>query len=209
MAVAASRAVPLRAGARAALLVDDLAPLTVTVAATSAQQATLRLDDAAGVPARMLHRRPAAVQVTDAGRVFRAEGAVAMVAGRRGRVRDDVLLFHFAAPELPARRRDPRAVAALPVTFLPERVELPAARGLTVDVSGGGALVRGAAGLGPGAPLTLLFELPDEDLPIPAAGEVVRGTPDGLRGVRLDRLRPADRELLARWVRLRRTPARS
>jgi hypothetical protein len=209
MAVAAPRLVPLSAGGRAALLVDAFAPLGVTVAATGAREATLVLDDdrrTDAVPVRLLHRRRAALEVATDGSRFRADGAVAMVAGPRGRVRERVLTFHFAEPELPARRRDPRAAVALPVTFLPVRAELPPARGVTVDVSGGGALVRSAARLPPGAPLTLLLDLPGEELPIPAAGEVVRATRDGLSGVRLDRLRPADRALLARWVLAQRPP---
>ncbi len=205
MLAAAPRLVALRAGDRAALVVDGLAPLAVTVAATQARAATLVLADPGAVPVRLLHRRRAAVEVAGAVTRFRAEGAVAMVAGRGDRVRGDVVSFLFAPPEPPPRRAAPRAPAVVPVTVVPVRAELPPRRGATVDLSGAGALLRGAAGLEPGAPLSLLLELPGEDLPIPAAGEVVRATADGLRGVRLDRVRPADRALLQRFLATRRS----
>jgi hypothetical protein len=205
MLAAAPRLVALRAGGRAVLLVDGLPGLAVTVAATSGREATLRLDAAAAVPVRLLHRRPAAVEVAGAGARFRAEGAVAMVAGRRGRVREDVVSFLFAPDEPPPRRAAVRAPAVVPVTLVPASADLAPRRGATVDLSGGGALLRGATGLAPGAPLAVLLELPGEDLPIPAAGEVVRATADGLRGVRLDRLRPADRALLQRFLATRRS----
>ncbi len=63
-----------------------------------------------------------------------------------------------------------------------------------------GALLRGPAELADGQELLLHLHLPSEELPIPAKGEVVRHTGDGLLGVRLDRMRDADRELVLRWV---------
>jgi hypothetical protein len=151
------------------------------------------------VPARVLHRKPAAIEVTVEHRRYRGDGFLAMVA-RRGKVRDDAIAFHFTNEESPVRRVYTRAPAVLPVTVVPIRTPFPPSRALTVDISAGGALVRGSAGLEHGTPLLLHLELPDEELPIPAKGAVVRHTADGLTGVRLDTMRDADRELVLEWV---------
>ena len=189
----------LRVNDRVALIVDSFAPLPATVAATERTQAMLVLDGGP-VPARMLHRRPAALETAIQGRRYRADGELAMIAGHRGRAREDAIAFHFGDDERPLRRRETRTPAILPVTLVPVHAELPPARGLTIDVSPGGALLRGPSGLQNGHELLLHLHLPSEDLPIPAKGEVVRRTEDGLFGVRLDRMRDSDRELVLRWV---------
>ena len=191
---------PLRVRDRVALLVEDFAPLPATIAATEREHATLVLDDRGPVPARMLHRRAAAIETALRGRRYRADGELAMVAGRRGRAREDAIGFHFRAPGPPLRRREQRAAAILPVTLVPMHAELAPARGLTLNVSASGALLRGPASLDSGHELLLHLHLPSEYLPIPAKGEVVRRTEDGLVGVRLDRMRDSDRDLVLRWV---------
>ncbi|HEV3001474.1 MAG TPA: PilZ domain-containing protein [Solirubrobacteraceae bacterium] len=190
----------LRVRDRVALLVEDFAPLAATIAATDRAHATLVLDDRGPVPARMLHRRAAAIETAVDGRRYRADGELAMVAGRRGRAREDAIGFHFRAAGPRLRPREARAPAVLPVTLVPVHAELPPARGLTLNVSASGALLRGPAALDSGHELLLHLHLPSEELPIPARGEVVRRTGDGLLGVRLDRMRPADRELVVRWI---------
>lgn len=199
MSVAAPGLLPLRARDRVALVVEAMPVLPATVVATSRREATLLLGPDHALPARMLHRRPAAIEAAVGGRRYRGEGELAMVSGRRGRVRDDTVVFHFAGPAR-LRRRDVRAPAVLPVTMVPVRAQLPPARALTVDISAGGALVRAPAEIASGQELLLHLQLPSEDLPIPAAGEVVRRTPEGFVGVRLDRMRPADRDLVIRWI---------
>lgn len=200
MPAAAPRTVPLRVHDRVALLVEDFAPLPARIAATERAHATLVLDEAP-IPARMLHRRPAAIEAAVDGRRFRADGHLAMVAGRRGRAREDALAFHFGGGAPPRLRpRETRAPAVLPVTLVPVRAELPPARGLTLNVSASGALLRGPDALQSGHELLLHLHLPDEELPIPAKGEVVRRTGDGLVGVRLDRMRETDRDLVLRWI---------
>jgi hypothetical protein len=188
---------PLRAPDRVVLLVDELGAQPATVVATAKSSATLLLDDGA-MPARILHRRRGALERTHEGRRFRGEGDVALAEGRLGRVRDDTVVFHFRPA---SRRADPRAPAVLPVTLVPMDAPISPARALTLDISTGGALVRSAAPLEQGSSLHLHLQLPDEELPIPAAGAVVRRTPEGLLGVRLDRMRPADRELVDAWIR--------
>jgi PilZ domain len=195
----------LRVRDRVALVVEAFAPLAATVAAAERTQATLVLDGAGALPARMLHRRAAAIETAIGGRRYRAEGKLAMVAGRRGKAREDAIAFHFrdAHGGRDGRRlrpREDRTPAVLPVTLVPIHAQLPPARGLTLNVSSGGALLRGPAGLEDGHELLLHLHLPTEELPIPAKAEIVRKTEDGLLGVRLDKMRPADRELVLRWV---------
>ena len=190
----------LRVRDQVALIVDALAPLAATVAATERTQATLVLGSGSPVPARWLHRRPAAIETALEGRRYRAEGELAMVSGRRGKAREDAIAFRFASGSPKMRRRDERAPAVLPVTLVPVQADLPPARGLTLNVSASGALLKGPRELGGGDELLLHLHLPGEQLPIPAHGEVVRRTADGALGVRLDQMRPADRELVLRWI---------
>lgn len=190
----------LRVRDQVALIVESLAPLPATVAATRPTHATLVLDGGGPIPARMLHRRRAAIETAIDGRRYRADGELAMVAGRRGKALDDAVAFHFGGATPKLRPRETRAPAVLPVTLVPVHAELPPARGLTLNVSASGALVRAPAELAGGGELLLHLHLPSEDLPIPAKGEVVRRTQDGLLGVRLDRMRETDRELVMQWI---------
>ena len=200
MAAATSpRLVPLRVHDRVALLVDAFVPLPATVAATDSRSATL-VFASNGVPARVLHKRSATIEAASNGKRYRAEGEVAMAAGRRGRAREDAVVFHFTPAAPPPRRRHERAPAVLPVTVMPTRGDFAPARGLTLDISAGGALVRGPSKLHSGDELLLHLELPTEELPIPARGAVVRESGDGLLGVRLDTMRASDRELVMRWI---------
>jgi hypothetical protein len=192
----APRLLPLRARDQVALLVDELPALPATVVATAHQEATLVLTSAP-LPARMLHRRRATLERSHEGARFRGEGRLAMVAGRRGRVLEDTVLFHFGGEP---RRAHVRRPAVLPVTLVPMAAPAPPSRALTIDVSAGGALVRSGAPLDRGEEVQLHLQLPDEELPVPAAGAVVRRTASGLLGVRLDRMRATDRELVLRWI---------
>jgi hypothetical protein len=206
MPVAAPRLLPLRAPDRVVLVVDDLGAMPATVVATGADEATLLLDGT-GLPARMLHRRRGAVERTKDGVRFRGEGDIVMAAGRRGRVRDDTVVFHFRAADParpPQRRAEPRLAAVLPVTLVPLEAPVAPARALTLDVSLGGALVRSPLELDTGEAVQVHLQLPGEELPVPAAGEVVRRAGDGLLGLHIERMRPADRELVERWIASRR-----
>lgn len=193
-----AQVLPLRTRDRVVLRVEALPGMGATVVETTRTEATLLLDSTS-VPARVLHRRPAAIEVIVEGRRYRGDGFLSMVA-RRGKAREDAVAFHFTNEESPIRRVHTRAPAVLPVTLVPIRAPLPPTRALTVDISAGGALVRGPSDLADGTPLLLHLELPDEDLPIPAKGVIVRRTADGLSGVRLDTMRDADRELVLDWV---------
>jgi PilZ domain len=194
---AAPQILPLRARDRVALLVDDLPAVAATVVGTGRTDATLLLDGAA-LPARMLHRRPATLERALDGRRFRGEGFLSMTAGRRGAVRDDTVVFHFGQAQ---RRLQPRTPAVLPVTLVPMTEPVPPARALTLDLSASGALLRSGSALERGAEVQVHLQLPGEELPVPAAGAVVRRTDSGLLGVRLDRMRDHDRALVERWIR--------
>ena len=198
MTVASPRLIPLRAPDRVVLHVDALPAVPATVVATAAAEATLVLDAGLPLPTRMLHRRRAALERTHDGRRFRGDGDLAMVEGRRGNVLDDTVVFHFRPPQ---RRAQPRSPAVLPVMLVPLDAPVSPARALTLDLSFGGALVRSGAPLEPGADVQVHLSLPSEELPIPAAGAVVRRTSNGLIGVRLDRMRDADRALVESWLR--------
>jgi len=195
--MSAPRMLPLRSPDRVVLFPDDLPAMAATVVATERASATLLLDDG-GMPARMLHRRRGAVERHHDGRRFRGEGDIAMAEGRRGRVREDTIVFHFRPP---SRRAEPRTNAVLPVTVVPLDAPLAPSRALTLDVSPHGALVRVPMQLDPGNTVQMHLQLPGEDLPIPAAGAVVRRTDDGLLGVHLDKMRPHDRDLVESWLR--------
>jgi hypothetical protein len=201
MAVAAPKLLPLKARDQVALVVESFPVLPATVVSTTREEATLLLAPDALLPARMLHRRPASIETAVDGRRYRGDGELAMASGRRGRVRDDTVIFHFEKAGAPLRRQHERSPAVLPVTVVPIRAQLPPARALTVDISAYGALVRTPGQIANGQELLLHLQLPTEELPIPASGEVVRRTPDGLVGVRLDKMRPADRDLVIAWIR--------
>ena len=198
MLAPALQVLSLRPHDRVVVMVESFPALPATVVETSPTEATLLLDPPA-VPVRVLHRKPAAIEVTVEHRRYRGDGFIAMVASR-GKVRNDAIAFHFTNAESPVRRVHPRAPAVLPVTLVPIHTPLTTARALTVDISAGGALVRGSADLEHGTPVLMHLELPDEDLPIPAKGAIVRRTPEGLMGVRLDTMRDSDRALVVDWV---------
>lgn len=201
MAVGASpRLLPLRSGAHVALLVESFPPIPATVATTTRREAMLVLDEGGQVSPRILHKRRASLETAVEGQRYRADGELTMVSGRWGKVREDAVGFHFGTSGPPLRREHTRTPAILPVTFVPVEADLAPARGMTLDVSAGGALVRASTRVEPGSALTLLLELPTDDLPIPARGRVVRSGGRGLHGVQIDRIRPADRERVLEWI---------
>ena len=202
-ATASPRVLPLRSGAHVALLVESLPTIPATVATTTRSEAMLVLDSGQ-VSARVLHKRSASLELAIDGQRYRADGELTMVSGRWGKVREDAVGFHFGTSGPPLRRQHPRTPAILPVTFVPVQTQLAPARGMTLNVSPGGALVKAPAGVAQGGELTLLLQLPDDDLPIPALGQVVRSHGHGVHGLRIERMRDADRERVLEWIELQR-----
>ena len=198
-ATATPRVLPLRSGAHVALLVESFDPMPATVATTSRSEAMLVLESAQ-VSARILHKRRASLELAVEGRRYQAEGELTMVSGRWGKVREDAVGFHFGSSAPPLRRRHARTPAILPVTFVPVQTEIAPARGMTLNVSPGGVLVKAPASVSAGSALTLLLQLPSEDLPVPALGEIVRSHGQGVHGVRIERMRDADRERVLEWI---------
>jgi hypothetical protein len=199
MATASPRLLPLRSGAHVALLVESLSPITATVATTTRREATL-VFDTAQVPPRVLHKRRAALETAVDGQRYRAEGELTMVSGRWGKVREDAVGFTFGTSGPPLRREHSRTPAILPVTFVPVSAEQAPARGMTLDVSPGGVLVRAGTRVDQGSELTLLLELPSDDLPIPARARVVRSGGKGLHGLQIERMRPGDHDRVLEWL---------
>ena len=198
-ATATPRVLPLRSGAHVALLVESFDPLPATVATTSRSEAMLVLESGQ-VSARILHKRRASLELAIEGQRYRAEGELTMVSGRWGKVREDAVGFHFGTSAPPLRRQHTRTPAILPVTFVPVQTDLAPARGMTLNVSPGGVLVKAPAPVSPGSALTLLLQLPSDDLPIPALGEIVRSHGQGVHGVRIERMRDADRDRVLEWI---------
>ena len=198
-ATASPRVLPLRSGAHVALLVESFPAIPATVATTTRSEAMLVLESAQ-VSARILHKRRGALELAIEGQRYRAEGELTMVAGRWGKVREDAVGFHFGTTAPPLRRQHTRTPAILPVTFVPVATDLAPARGMTLNVSPGGALVKAPATVARGKELTLLLQLPSDDLPIPALGQIVRSHANGVHGVRIERMREGDRERVLAWI---------
>jgi hypothetical protein len=142
---------------------------------------------------------------------FEAGGERVRVAGavRRGR-RAGLLRFAAGAgDDLPPRRRAPRMTAALAVALTPlapgGAPAGPARRLLTADVSLGGLGVDvGRWTLAPGAPLAFTLELPTGP-PIEGTARVLR-LEDGIAGLELAHVAPADRARLAAYLIAVRSP---
>ncbi|HEY3189629.1 MAG TPA: PilZ domain-containing protein [Solirubrobacteraceae bacterium] len=81
-------------------------------------------------------------------------------------------------------------------------------RGLTLNLSGGGLLVRGLSGVAAGDELA--FDLRLDLLPARIQGRcrVVRATPDGYHGVQFDEIDEGDRDRLVRFAYQREKAAR-
>src|SRR3712207_5665453 len=132
---------PLNPRDRVVVDVTSLPPFPATVARVANNEATLVLDDGA-VPARVLHKRPAALQMAVGGKQYRGDGVLAMVA-RGGRVRDDAIAFHFLSSQAPMRRVHTRAPAVLPVKVVPLDAPLRPTNALEVGLSARRPLLHG------------------------------------------------------------------
>lgn len=163
------------------------------------------------LPATFLHGRAVVIEGPAAGE--ETPGTLLAVPGKRGKVREDVLQFIDDDPGEPGEPVHERA-------WVRARVELPVAiavdsrtgawiPGRTRDVSAGGALVAGAAGIAPGEQLRLALELPAGGRVIKARARVVRAEPDGLRALSIHDISSVDRDRLLQYVWQRKRESRA
>jgi hypothetical protein len=190
---------------RVRVLVPQVATFEAVVVRVVTGAAELGIASAPGVPLRFLHRRRATLLPLSAD--DRADGTLLAVPGAAGRVLEDRLHFLQAVVPLaprrtvPQRRDGARVDLVRPVAMIPEGFKVGWLNGFTRNVSAGGVLVAGADALGEGDRLRLRFELDSEEDLIDLLARVVRADEAwGLRGLRLERLAPRDRERLARFV---------
>lgn len=161
--------------------------------------AELALAGSPGVPVRFLHHRAATLSPPQRDEAL--DGTLLAVAGRHGRVREDVVHFVHGPVNttVEQRRTFVRVETILPVTMVPVRFSRGWLEGATANISAGGALVSGAAGLSEGERLRLLIDLARE-APVDLRAKVIRADPSGLAGLRLEQLDAGQRERLVRWI---------
>jgi PilZ domain len=111
----------------------------------------------------------------------------------------DVVRFTSSAPPMLLQRREfIRAAYTAAVTLVHAGA---ATECETVNVSGGGLLLRGLAGVDVGDDLDFqLAALDGEGMPIAGRCQVVRATPDGDVGVRFTRIDPDDQNRLVTFA---------
>ncbi len=147
-------------------------------------------------PDQRLERSPAIVE-------WYTPTGIHRIAGELGSPAADasVLRLERAREEHVQRREWARVDAAVPVEVRFGEPGTGLAATVTLNVSGGGALIRDPVGLPLGTEVTVELRLDGE--PIRAAGRIVRETEDGAKGVELTGLADADRDRLARFVTAR------
>jgi hypothetical protein len=103
-------------------------------------------------------------------------------------------------PSVIQRREHARVEADLPVSIArqPDADERLMAR--TVNVSGGGVMVRGASGLGVGERVSVVLWLDDGGRPLETPARIVRDIEPGVVGVLFDLIDEPARERLIRYV---------
>jgi hypothetical protein len=115
------------------------------------------------------------------------------------RLDDDLVRFRVSGrPYIVQRRQFVRVIA-------PQRVELDDACGSvtrthSLNISGGGMLITGAAALGVGTDVRFSVSLGEDVDPIGGLGRVVRAASDPQRAIVFEEIAPADRERLIRFI---------
>lgn len=202
---------PPPAAATAVLSVDGLGGVVVEVVGSAPGAHALALR-ASPVPVRQLHRLPGTLRREGSAPVRGLLVAVAHEGGGLHPARLDfvedigVAARPEAADEAVARaperqrRSAVRIAAALPYTFSAVIAERDWGHGETVDLSVGGALVRGIeAGL-PGDRLRGRLALPTMTEPVRAQLRVLRVSGDGRRAVRVESIHERDRDRVAQYI---------
>jgi hypothetical protein len=137
-----------------------------------------------------------AIQYTTRRGVCRIDG-VAHRTKQPGAIRVD----HTGGVELIQRREYVRIDAMVPVTYMPLGPGGPKLETTTINVSGGGFMVSGTAGLSMGEESTFILQLDGdrEGGPLEVDGTVVRETAGGL-GIQIVAIEEEERDRLIRWV---------
>lgn len=112
-----------------------------------------------------------------------------------------VLRLERSGEEHLQRREWARVAAAVPVVVRFEDPDSGLAATMTLDVSGGGALIRDPVGLALGTRVDLELRL--DGGPIAATGVVVRAAGADLKGIALTSIAHGDRERLVHFVMAR------
>jgi c-di-GMP-binding flagellar brake protein YcgR len=154
-------------------------------------------------PLAVLERSQALLEfVTDDG-MFRMLGTIRLHAGEHG---EAIRFEHQGRVQLLQRRAHVRTDCIAMVVMTADGGAPQ--RGMTLNLSGGGLLMRGLAGAEVGADLA--FDLRLDLLPARIQGRcrVVRVTPDGLHGVQFTEIDEVDRDKLVRFAFQRENAAR-
>jgi hypothetical protein len=214
MLLRSRRSSPATAVTTAMLSVDGLGGVVVEVLGSTPGAHALALR-AAPVPVRQLHRLPGSLRREGHPPL---RGLLVAVAAEGGGLHPQRLDFvedvgAVAQPEAvdeavarvpdQQRRTAVRVPVALPYVFSAVIADRDWGEGRTVDLSAGGALVRGIeAGL-PGDPLRGRLVLPALDEPIRAHLRVLRVTAEGDRAVRVEAIDPRDRDRVTKFIAAR------
>jgi hypothetical protein len=137
---------------------------------------------------------PADVTITTPRGLVHAPGLV-LAADRAGVI--EIALN--AEPRVDQRRDHVRVPSRLPGLVAPRDGSLPPLHTFTLDVSGGGVLIAGAAPADVGAPVEVTIKLPGSD-PLRTDGRIARRTDEGHVALVFDGIAEPDREALVRWI---------
>jgi c-di-GMP-binding flagellar brake protein YcgR len=154
-------------------------------------------------PLQMLEQTQVFLEfVTDDG-MWRQLGTLSLRAAEQG---ETLRFVHTGGTQLLQRRAHVRTDLIAMMIFTPDGGT--PLRGMTLNISGGGALVRGLAGVEVGADVG--FDLRLDLLPARIQGRcrVVRLTPDGMHGVQFTEIDEGDRDKLVRFAYQREKAAR-
>jgi hypothetical protein len=181
------------------LLLPDRDALPATVEADDARTLTLALTIQPDRPMGRYRDQQATVEVVSARGVRRLAGVVDPDAGH-----PEVLHVHRTGEEDVIQRRDwVRVEAAVPVKVVVTEPGGTAFETTTVNVSGGGLLLRDPAGLEVGAVVCIEIVPEPGATPIPIAGRVVRRAAAGLTGVSIEHVEREDERRLVRFITAR------
>jgi hypothetical protein len=183
------------------LAVPAREPLWAAVVEDGDDGLLLALRSRPATPIGLFDGEPALVQADTPRGVYRRRGVLRVITAISGGERDDVVRF---VPEeeidLVQRRESVRADAEVLVAITSEERPGQRREGQALNLSGNGALLAGVEGLVAGEPVELVLSLPGHEPAIEAGGRVARVTPEGLLAVAFERIRPADRDRVIRFV---------